>query len=91
MGFTAGVAGLLYMGVGRLPEVRGLDAAMALSYAALIPAAALAWYALRAERVEPGLSAWLRLPRGCAFGAWTQSSSPFRSVPAARQAVSDAR
>jgi MFS transporter, FSR family, fosmidomycin resistance protein len=50
MGFSAGVASLLYIGVGRLRELWGLEAAMALSYAVLFPAAALAWYTLRGER-----------------------------------------
>lgn len=46
MGFTTGVAGLLYIGIGRLQEVIGLTPAIALSYLSLIPAALLAFYVL---------------------------------------------
>lgn len=42
MGLTVGLAGLLYVGVGRLQEAVGMAPAMALSYLALLPAALLA-------------------------------------------------
>jgi len=47
IGFTAGVAGLLYIGVGRLQEALGLAPAMGLSYLAMVPAALLALYVVR--------------------------------------------
>lgn len=50
IGFTAGVAGLLYIGVGRLQEALGLVPAMGLSYLAMVPAALLALYVLRRHR-----------------------------------------
>lgn len=55
IGFTAGVAGLLYIGVGRLQETLGLAPAMGLSYLLMIPAALLAFYVLRSYRagLEP--------------------------------------
>jgi hypothetical protein len=46
MGFTIGVAGILYIGVGCLQELIGLTSAMSLSYLSLIPAALLAFYVL---------------------------------------------
>jgi FSR family fosmidomycin resistance protein-like MFS transporter len=46
MGLTVGVAGLLYVPIGRLQEAIGLGPAMAVSYLALLPAAALAWRVL---------------------------------------------
>jgi MFS transporter, FSR family, fosmidomycin resistance protein len=46
MGFTIGVAGILYIGIGRLQELIGLTSAMSLSYLSLIPAALLAFYVL---------------------------------------------
>lgn len=50
IGFTAGVAGLLYIGVGRLQEALGLVPAMGLSYLTMVPAALLALYVLRRYR-----------------------------------------
>lgn len=50
MGFTSGMAGLLYIGIGKLQEVVGLAPAMALSYLGLIPAALLALYVLGRHR-----------------------------------------
>lgn len=46
MGFTGGVAGILYIGIGRLQEWIGLAPAMSLSFLSLIPAALLAFYVL---------------------------------------------
>lgn len=46
MGFTGGVAGVLYIGTGRLQEIIGLAPAMGLSYLALLPAALLVFYVL---------------------------------------------
>lgn len=50
MGFAGGVAGLLYIGVGRLQELIGLAPAMGLSYLGLIPAALLAFFVLTKYR-----------------------------------------
>jgi FSR family fosmidomycin resistance protein-like MFS transporter len=47
MGFTWGVAGVLYVGVGALQEVWGVAPAMALSFACLLPSSALAFTVLR--------------------------------------------
>jgi MFS transporter, FSR family, fosmidomycin resistance protein len=47
MGFTWGVAGVLYVGVGALQEAWGVAPAMALSFACLLPSAALAFGVLR--------------------------------------------
>jgi FSR family fosmidomycin resistance protein-like MFS transporter len=49
MGFSSGVAGLLYIGTGYLQEVIGLVPAMQLSYLAALPAALLAFWILSAE------------------------------------------
>ena len=49
MGFTAGAAGLLYVGIGGLQAAWGIGLPMGLSYLALWPAAALAGYALRRQ------------------------------------------
>lgn len=46
MGFSGGVAGVLYIGIGRMQEVIGLTPAISLSYLSLIPAALLAFYVL---------------------------------------------
>jgi len=47
MGFSAGVAGLLYVGVGQLQEVIGLVPAMQVAYLTLIGAAILATFVLK--------------------------------------------
>ena len=47
MGFSVGVAGVLYIGVGHLQERLGLVPAMQISFLALIPAAFLAQIALK--------------------------------------------
>ena len=49
MGLTWGTAGLLYVGVGVLQERLGLPPAMALAYALVVPAAALALTVIRRE------------------------------------------
>lgn len=54
MGFTGGVAGILYIGIGRLQEWIGLAPAMSLSFLSLIPAALLAFYVL--AKYEPANS-----------------------------------
>ncbi len=54
MGFTSGVAGVIYVGIGKLQEVVGLAPAMGLSYLGMIPAALLALYVLRKHRVALG-------------------------------------
>ncbi len=46
MGFSTGIAGLLYIGIGRLQEMIGLVPATYLSYLAVIPAALLAFFVL---------------------------------------------
>ena len=51
MGFTWGIAGVLYVGFGALQEWIGLAPALAASFAFLLPAAALAWFVLRRHRV----------------------------------------
>lgn len=54
MGLSAGVAGLVYVGIGWLQEVVGLAPAMAVGYLALIVAAVLATRAIRqADKVAP--------------------------------------
>ena len=47
MGFSWGVAGVLYIGIGALQEAVGVAPAMALSFLSLVPAAALAFGVLR--------------------------------------------
>ena len=42
LGVTAGIAGLLYVGLGRLQELAGLTAGMAMGFAMVIPAGAVA-------------------------------------------------
>jgi len=46
-GFAGGMAGVLYVGLGRLQDAIGLGPAMGLTYLALVPAALLALRALR--------------------------------------------
>lgn len=50
MGFTWGIAGVLYVGFGALQEWLGLAPAPAASFAFLFPAAALAFWVLRRHR-----------------------------------------
>jgi FSR family fosmidomycin resistance protein-like MFS transporter len=50
MGFTSGVAGVLYIVVGRLQETIGLAPAMVSSYLLMVPAALLALYVLTKNR-----------------------------------------
>lgn len=52
MGLSAGVAGLVYVGIGWLQEVVGLTPAMAVGYLALIAAAALATRAIRPRQAN---------------------------------------
>jgi MFS transporter, FSR family, fosmidomycin resistance protein len=47
MGFSAGIAGLLYIGMGRLQESIGLEPSLRVSYLALLPAAVIAFWLLR--------------------------------------------
>lgn len=54
MGFTWGTAGLLYIGIGWLQEQIGLVPAMSLSFLALIPGAALAYFVLKKYRSAMG-------------------------------------
>jgi MFS transporter, FSR family, fosmidomycin resistance protein len=49
MGFTWGVAGVLYIGIGALQEALGIGIAMALSFATLVPSALLAALVLRRQ------------------------------------------
>ena len=55
MGFTWGVAGVLYIGIGAVQEAIGIGPAMALSFASMAPGAWLAWLVL--ERNREALSA----------------------------------
>lgn len=50
MGFTWGTAGVLYVGVGVLQEIIGIEAAMIISFSALVPAALLSIWVLRRHR-----------------------------------------
>jgi len=50
MGFSAGAAGVLYLGIGRLQELIGLAPAMRLAYLTLIPGAVVAWAVLTRYR-----------------------------------------
>lgn len=50
MGFTWGIAGVLYIGFGALQQGVGLVPALATSFTFLIPAAALAWFVLHRHR-----------------------------------------
>ena len=50
MGFTWGMAGVLYIGIGALQEVLGVQTAMALSFLTLIPGAILAYAVLQRNR-----------------------------------------
>lgn len=52
MGFTSGVAGVLYIVVGRLQETIGLAPAMVSSYLLMVPAALLALYVLTKNRTS---------------------------------------
>jgi FSR family fosmidomycin resistance protein-like MFS transporter len=52
MGFTSGVAGVLYIGVGWLQEVIGLTPAMVSSYLLMVPAALLALRVLTKNRAS---------------------------------------
>lgn len=54
MGFSSGVAGLLYVGIGRLQEAFGYAPAMAVSFLAMVPAAVLALYVLGKNRKSLG-------------------------------------
>jgi FSR family fosmidomycin resistance protein-like MFS transporter len=46
MGFTWGIAGVLYIGFGSLQELIGLVPAISVSFAFLLPAALLSWFVL---------------------------------------------
>ncbi len=50
MGFTWGTAGVLYIAIGWLQELIGLMPAMALSFLAMVPGAALAYWVLAKHR-----------------------------------------
>ncbi len=50
MGFSAGAAGVLYLGIGRLQELIGLAPAMRLAYLTLIPGAVVVWAVLTRYR-----------------------------------------
>ncbi len=56
MGFTSGVAGLLYVGVGWLQVAIGFAPAMASSYLLMVPAALLALYVLTKNRASLAVS-----------------------------------
>jgi hypothetical protein len=50
MGFSAGVAGLIYVGIGRLQEGMGLVPAMSIGYLALIAAGVSAVIAFKSRQ-----------------------------------------
>jgi FSR family fosmidomycin resistance protein-like MFS transporter len=66
MGLTVGVAGLLYVGIGRLQETLGLTPAMGLGYLTLVPASLLTLAVLAgrpdARRPEPGATRVTKTP-----------------------------
>jgi hypothetical protein len=59
MGFSAGVAGLVYVGIGRLQEVLGLAPAIMVGYLALILGAIVAMVVIkpRKQNDEPPVDA----------------------------------
>ena len=59
MGLTVGIAGVLYVGVGRLPESVGLAPPMAGAYLLLVPAAAVASVLMSASTVIVAINAQL--------------------------------
>lgn len=65
MGFSTGIAGIVYVGVGRLQETLGLVPAMQMSYLAAIPAALLAFYVLRKFRPGDDLAKQQKPEIGC--------------------------
>lgn len=52
MGFSGGVAGLIYVGIGKLQETVGLAPAMSAGYLALVLAVFAAWVALKVKPVN---------------------------------------
>lgn len=54
LGFTWGVAGLLYIGVGWLQELIGIANALSLTYVALLPAALITVLVMSGQRTPPG-------------------------------------
>jgi FSR family fosmidomycin resistance protein-like MFS transporter len=59
MGFSAGVAGLVYVGIGRLQESLGLTPAIIVAYSALVIGAVLALVAIKPNKAngEPPVDA----------------------------------
>jgi len=53
MGFSAGVAGLVYVGIGILQESIGLAPAMMVGYLGLFVAAIIAWATIDAQKATP--------------------------------------
>jgi FSR family fosmidomycin resistance protein-like MFS transporter len=81
MGFAGGSAGLLYIAIGRLQEVVGLTAAMGVSFATLLPGAALAYAVLtRSGATAAGGDREAAAPPACACamvaGALDACSAP---------------
>jgi FSR family fosmidomycin resistance protein-like MFS transporter len=66
MGFAGGSAGLAYIAVGHLQEVVGLTAAMGVSYATLLPGAALAYAVLTRSGATTGGGDREPAPPACA-------------------------
>jgi FSR family fosmidomycin resistance protein-like MFS transporter len=54
MGLTWGVAGVLYLGLGALQELIGVNGAMTISFLTLIPGALVAWRVLQRNRAVLG-------------------------------------
>jgi len=81
MGFTTGMAGVLYIGIGRLQEVIGLASAMRLSFLALIPGALLAFVVLSRQRAGLGRPR-VTEPGVCSCTVCACTACPYRDVGA---------
>ena len=68
MGLPVGLAGLLYIGVGRLQEAIGLGPAMTVAFLAVVPAAALALLALRRRAGDDGTTPMTAAACSCLGG-----------------------
>src|SRR5687768_2878644 len=85
MGFSAGVAGLVYVGIGRLQEFIGLAPAMGVGYLAVIAAAAVATSAIKLRQAD-GQTPVENLSCLCSpcidqnIAAYPQRQSPFAEI-----------
>lgn len=73
MGFGAGIAGLLYIGIGHLQETIGLVSAIHLGYLVVIPAGLLAYVVLSKTHSTSDEQQQNFLARGHLWGRWTSS------------------